>query len=169
MITYYRSTKLGNIVLKVNKIFRLLVCSHIIKMNVFVAPLKVMNNPLIGKLLLYNEYVLKEVDDPLLDVEMIKFSNHCLLIFKVSFVLVDQSISLINNISYVVKDRTVSAHVQLCQFVSKVLVFLFFSLKLIEHVFYLNVISLKLSHDQFLILTSKNNKHYIQTYLLNLS
>jgi hypothetical protein len=111
MITYYRSTKLGNIVLKVNKIFRLLVCSHIIKMNVFVTPLKVMNNPLIGKLLLYNKYVLKEVDNPLLDIEMIEFGYHCLLIFKVSFVLVDQSIPFINDISYVVKDRTVSAHV----------------------------------------------------------
>jgi len=80
MIAYYSSTKFGNIVLEVNQILRLLVRGNIIKMNILIAPLKIMNNPLICQLFFDNKNVLEEIDDPLLNVKVIELSNHSFLI-----------------------------------------------------------------------------------------
>ena len=113
MITNYCSAKFGNVILEIYQIFRLLVCCHIIEVDVFVSPLKVMNNAFISQLFLNDENVLEEVDDPLLDVKMVKFCNHSFLIFQISFVLVDQSISLIDHISDIVENCAISAHVKL--------------------------------------------------------
>jgi hypothetical protein len=53
---------------------------NIVEVNILIAPLKVMNNPLICQLFFDYENVLEEVDDPLLDVKVIEFGDHSLLI-----------------------------------------------------------------------------------------
>jgi hypothetical protein len=80
VITNYSSTKFRNIVFKVNQILRLLMRGNIVEVNILIAPLKVMNNPLICQLFFDYENVLEEVDDPLLDVKVIEFGDHSLLI-----------------------------------------------------------------------------------------
>ena len=49
-------------------------------MDVFVAPLEVVDNSFIGQLFLHNEDVLEKVDDSLIDVEVIKLGYHGLLV-----------------------------------------------------------------------------------------
>jgi hypothetical protein len=61
---------------------------NIIEVNVLVSPLKVMNNSFIREFFLEDENVLKEFQDPLLYIEVIEFSDHSLLIFKISLILV---------------------------------------------------------------------------------
>ena len=85
---------------------------HIIEVNIFVAPFKIMNYSLVRQLFLYYKDILKEINDSFFDVKMIEFSNHCFLIFKITFVLVDQSISFIDDISDIVKDGTICAFVK---------------------------------------------------------
>jgi hypothetical protein len=97
------AAELGDITLEVNEVFRLLSCMNIIKVNVLVSPLKVMNYSFICEFFLENENVLKEFQDPLLYIKMIEFSNHSLLIFKVSLILVDQCIPLIDDTANVIK------------------------------------------------------------------
>jgi hypothetical protein len=77
-------------------------------MDVFISPFEIMDNTLIRKLFLENEDILKEVQYPLFDIEMIKLCNHSFLVFKVSFILIDKCISLINYTSDVVKNGCVS-------------------------------------------------------------
>ena len=85
---------------------------HIIEVNIFVAPFEIMNYSLVRQLFLYYKDILKEINDSFFDVKMIEFSNHCFLIFKITFVLVDQSISFIDDISDIVKDGTICAFVK---------------------------------------------------------
>lgn len=73
-------------------------------MDIFVSPLKVVNNSLISELLLENENILEEIQNALFYIKMIEFSNHGLLIFKIPLVLVDQGISLIDNTSDVIEN-----------------------------------------------------------------
>jgi hypothetical protein len=80
----------------------------IIKMNVLVAPLEVVDNSFVGKLLLNYKNVLEEVDDALVDIKVVKLSNHSLLILQVSFVGVNQSVALVDDRSDVVKSLGVS-------------------------------------------------------------
>ena len=111
MITYNSSTKLGNVILKINEVFALLMLCHIIEMDVLVSPLEIMNNSLVGQLLLHNEYGLKEVNNPLLNVKMIEFRYHCLLIFKISFILINKCISFVDYVSDIIKDSTICAFI----------------------------------------------------------
>ena len=103
MVCNHCATELGDITLEVNQIFGLLSCVNIIEVNVFVSPLKVMNDSFIREFFLQNENVLKEFQDPLLYIKVIEFSDHSLLIFKVSLILVDQRIPLIDYTANVIE------------------------------------------------------------------
>lgn len=116
-------------------------------MNVLVAPLEVVNDSLICQLLLDDEDVLEEVDDPLLDVKVVELSNHCLLILQISLILVNQCIPLINDVSDVVKDGAVCAHVELGQLLGQVLVLFLLLLQFVVHVLNLNIIALQFADD----------------------
>jgi len=151
MVTDNGSAEFGNVVFEVHQILALFMCCHIIKMNVLVSPFEVVDDSFVRQLLFYDEDALKEIDDTLFDVEMVKFSYHSLLILEVAFVLVNQGVSFVNDISDVIEDGTVCAHVQGCKFVGHVLVFFFFALKFIMHVFNLNVVSFELTDNKFLI------------------
>ena len=72
-------------------------------MNIFVTPFKVMNDSFVSKFLFNNEDVLKEFDNPFIDVKMIEFSNHCFLVLKIHFVFVSECIAFVNNVSNVIK------------------------------------------------------------------
>jgi len=50
-------------------------------MNIFVTPLEVMNDSLVGQLFLDDKDILEEVYNTFFDIEVVKFSDHCLLIF----------------------------------------------------------------------------------------
>jgi len=126
-------------------------------MNVLVAPLKVVNYPFIGQLFLDNEDALKEVNDTLLDVEVIEFRDHGFLILEVALILVYQGVPLVDDVSNIVKHRAVCTHIESCKFVRHVLVFFLLTLKLVVHVFDLNVVTLKLSDNEFLILASSES------------
>ena len=71
-----------------------------------------MDDSLVSKLLLYNEKVLEEVYDALIDIEVIEFGNHCLLVLQILLVLVAESISFINDASNIVKDLCISMSLQ---------------------------------------------------------
>lgn len=103
MICNHCATEFGNVTLKVNQIFGLLSCMNIIEVNVLVSPLKVMNNPFVSEFFLEDENVLKEFQNSFLYIKVIKFSDHSLLVFKISLILVDQSIPLVNNTANVVE------------------------------------------------------------------
>lgn len=103
MVGNHCATELGDITLKVNEVFRLLSGMNIIEVNVLVSPLKVMNDSFIREFFLENENILKEFQDPLLYIKVIEFSDHSLLIFKVSLILVDQRIPLIDDTAYVIE------------------------------------------------------------------
>ena len=103
MICNNCATEFGNVTLKVNQIFGLLSCMNIIEVNVLVSPLKVMNNPFVSEFFLEDENVLKEFQNSFLYIKVIKFSDHSLLVFKISLILVDQSIPLVNNTANVVE------------------------------------------------------------------
>jgi hypothetical protein len=89
MVGDHCAAELGDITLEVNEVFRLLSGVNIIEVNVLVSPLKVMNDPFIREFFLEDENVLKEFQDSLLYIKVIEFSNHSLLIFKVSLILVN--------------------------------------------------------------------------------
>ena len=60
---------------------------------------------------------MEEIDNALFDVEMVKLSDHGLLILEVLLVLVDERVPLIDHVTDVVEHRAVSAHVHLSQLV----------------------------------------------------
>ena len=103
MVCDYCAAEFGDITLEVNEVFRLLSGMNIIEVNVLVSPLKVMNDSFIREFFLENENILKEFQDPLLYIKVIEFSDHSLLIFKVSLILVDQRIPLIDDTAYVIE------------------------------------------------------------------
>lgn len=107
VVTYHSSAELGNVVFKVNQVLTLLVGDHIVKVDVFVSPLEVMDNSFISQFFLYDEQILEEINNSFVDVEVVKLSYHCLLIFKVFFICVDQAISLVNDTANVVKNLSV--------------------------------------------------------------
>jgi hypothetical protein len=88
--------ELRDIVFEVNQVFTLLVRDDIVEVNILVAPLEVMDNALISKLLLDDEKVLEEVYDALVDVEVVELSDHCLLVLEVLFVSVNEGVPLVN-------------------------------------------------------------------------
>ena len=88
---------------------------HIVEVNIFVSPFEVMDDSLVRELLLDYEDVLKEINDTLINIEMVEFCDHGLLVLEVSFILVDQSISLINDTSNVIKRLNVCLLLQFRQ------------------------------------------------------
>ena len=82
-------------------------------MDIFVTPFKIVNDPLVCQLLFHDEQVLKEVDDALIDVEVIKLGNHRLLILQVSLVLVDQCVALVDHRLDVIESLPVGLSFQL--------------------------------------------------------
>ena len=78
-----RAAKLGNIVFKVHKVFGLFVRNHIIEVDVFVAPFKIVDDSFVSQLLLHDEQILEKVNNALVDVEMIELCYHRLLVFEV--------------------------------------------------------------------------------------
>jgi hypothetical protein len=87
------------------------VTGDVVEVDVFVAPLEVVDDSFVGQLLLHNEHVLKEINDALFNVEMVELRNHGFLILQIAFVLVNQSIPLVDYIAHVVEDSCVSANV----------------------------------------------------------
>ena len=160
MIAYNSPAELWDVVLEINQIFRLLVSGNIVKMDVLVSPLEVVNNSFISELLFDDEDVLEKVNNSLFDVKMIELRNHRLLVFKVSLILVDESISFIYDVSYVVEDRTICAHVKLRELFSEILIFFLLSLKFIVHILYLDIVSLKFTHNELLIDPSSKSVLY---------
>ena len=73
-------------------------------MNVFVTPLKVMNDSLISELFLYDEDVLEKVNDSFLYVKVVELCNHSLLILQVFLILINECVPLINDTADVIKD-----------------------------------------------------------------
>ena len=63
--------------------------NDIVEVDVLVSPLEVVDNPLVSELFLDNEDVLKEINDTLINIEMVEFCDHGLLVLEVSFILVD--------------------------------------------------------------------------------
>ena len=103
MICNHCATELGNVTLEVNQIFGLLSSMNVIEVDVLISPLKVMNNPFVSEFFLKDENVLKEFQNSFLYIKVIKFSDHSLLVFKVSLVLIYQSIPLINYTANVIE------------------------------------------------------------------
>lgn len=107
MIRNNRPAKLRNVIFEINQVFALLVCNHIVEMYVFVSPLEVVDDALVCQFLLNDKQILKKVDNPLVDVKVIEFSNHSLLVLKILVKRVNQRITFINDTSDVVKDLSV--------------------------------------------------------------
>ena len=103
MIAHYCPAELGDVILKVDEVFALLVRNDIVKVNILVTPFEVVDDTLVRKLLLDDEYILEEVYDALIDVEMVEFGDHCLLIFQVRLIVVNQGVALINDTADVIK------------------------------------------------------------------
>jgi hypothetical protein len=112
MIAYHSSAKLGNVVLEVDQVLGLLVSHDIVEVNVLVAPFEVVDDALIRQLLLHYKDVLKELNDSLFNVEMVKLGDHRLLILGVLLVLVYQRVSFVDDVSNVVKDGAVVTDIQ---------------------------------------------------------
>lgn len=89
MVSDYGPTEFGNVVDKINQVFRLFSRVHIIKVNIFIAPFKVVDYPLICQLFLQDENVLEKVNDSLFDVKVIEFCYHSFLVFEILFILIN--------------------------------------------------------------------------------
>jgi hypothetical protein len=81
VVAHHRPAELGDVVIKVNQVFGLLVGLNIIKMNILVSPLEVMDYSLVREFLFYYENILEKFDNSFFDVEMVKLSDHGLLVF----------------------------------------------------------------------------------------
>ena len=68
-------------------------------MDIFVSPLKVVDYPFVSKLLFNNKEILEKLYNPLVNIEVVKLSNHCFLVFEVALISVNQSISFIDDAS----------------------------------------------------------------------
>jgi len=155
MITHNSPAKLWNIVFKIDKVLGLLVSCHIVEMNILVAPFKVVDDALIRQLILDDENILEKIYDTFLDVEVVELRNHCLLVLQIFLILVDECISLVDDVSYIVEDSRVCTHVQLGELFSQVDILFFLFLQFAVHVLDLHVVSLQLTNDQLLILSPK--------------
>ena len=86
-------------------------------MNIIGAPLEVMDDALVRQFLLDDKNVLEKVNDSFFDIEMVELGDHSLLIFQVSLILINERISLVNDISNIVEHGAIVAHVHLLKFV----------------------------------------------------
>jgi len=103
VIRHHCAAELRDAVLEINQVLALLVRRDVVEVDVLVAPLEVVDHPLVRQLLLQDENVLEEVNDALLHVEMVELSYHNLLVFQILFILIYQCIPLVNFISDVIK------------------------------------------------------------------
>jgi len=76
-------------------------------MYILIAPLEVVNDSFVSQLPFDNENILKELNNSLIDVEMVKFSDHRFLVFKILFVRIYKCVSLIYNWSDIVENLSV--------------------------------------------------------------
>ena len=86
-------------------------------MNVLVPPLEVMDDALISQFLLDDKNVLEKINDSFFDIEMVELGDHGLLIFQVSLILINERISLVNDISNIVENGAIGTHIHLLKFV----------------------------------------------------
>ena len=77
--------------------------NDVVEVDIFVAPLKVVDDALIRQLLLHDEDVLEEVDDSFVDVKVVELGNHRLLVLQISLVLINQSVALVDDRSDVIE------------------------------------------------------------------
>ena len=103
-------------------------CDYIVKMNIFVAPLEVVDDALVSQLLLHNKQVLEEVDDSFVDVEVVKLGDHGFLVLQILLILINQRITFIDDTSDVVKDLGISRLLQVGKRIVQGLVLSFFTL-----------------------------------------
>ena len=115
VVTHDSSTEFRNVVLEIDQVLALFVRDHIVEMDVLVTPFEVMYDALVRKFLLHYEQVLEKLNYPLVDIKVIKLSNHGLLILKILLVLVYQGISLVDNATDVIEHLSVSMLFQVRQ------------------------------------------------------
>ena len=125
----------------------------IIKVDVLVAPLEVVNDTLISQLILHGEDVLEEVDDALIDVKVVEFCDHSLLIFQIFLIEINQRVAFINDTADVFKGLCVTVALKLRNRVIQRLVFSLFPLQLKVHVLDLSVVAIELPQDHLLVIT----------------
>jgi len=90
------STEFGNVLVEINKEFRLFAIDDIVEVNVLVAPFEIVNDSSVCQLLLHDEKVLKEFDNVLFDVNMRIFRNHCCFLRpKILLIFLNQNLSII--------------------------------------------------------------------------
>jgi hypothetical protein len=97
VVTNNCAAKLGDVVLEVNQVLALFVGQHVVKVNVLVSPFKVVDNTFVCQLLLHNEERLEELSHSFVDVEVVKFRNHRLLVLQVFFEDIHECVSLVDN------------------------------------------------------------------------
>jgi len=89
VISHNSSAELRNIALEVYKVLTLLESDNIVKVNILVAPFEIVNYSFVSQLFFDNENILKEFNDPLTNVQMVEFCDHCFLILQILFILVN--------------------------------------------------------------------------------
>ena len=139
----------------------------IIKVNVFVAPLEVVNDSFICEFFLENKDILEKVQNSLLNIEVIELGNHSFLVFKVSLILVNQRIPFVNDTADVIEYRcvrTASRLLKACKLILKGLIFALLSHKLLVHITDLSVIFIQLTHDHLIVLPTKFGYFYVSSY-----
>ena len=154
VVSHYCAAEFGDVALEVNEVLRLLSSVYIVEVDVFVTPLEVVDDPLVGQLLLQNEDVLEEIQDALLDIKVVEFCYHGLLILQIFLVLVNQGVSLIYYTSDIVEDGGVSASRRFLEggkLVLKSLVLPFLPHQLFIHVADLAIVLVKLSHYHLVV------------------
>ncbi len=103
-----RPTELRDVVVEVDQILALLVRRHVVKVDVLVAPLKVMDDPLVSELLLEDEDVLEKLNDAFLDVEVVELGDHRLLLLEIASVLRDHRVPFVDDHPDVVENSDVA-------------------------------------------------------------
>lgn len=98
MVRDHGSAEFRNVLVEIYEILRLLLVDDIVEMNVLVSPLEVVDDSPVRQLLLDYEQALEELNDMLLDVYMIVLSDHGLLILQIGLILLDKSLSIINDV-----------------------------------------------------------------------
>ena len=111
-------------------------------MDILVSPFEVMDNAFISQLFLHDEYVLEKVNDPLVDIKVIKLSNHGLLIFQVTLVCVNQGIAFVDDTPDVVECLRIYFSLQVGQSVIQRLVFSLLAFKFEVHILDFVIITL---------------------------
>lgn len=73
-----------------------------------------MDNAFISKFLFYYEKILKEIDYSFVDIKVVKLGYHCLLVFQIFFIGVNQAISFVYYTSNIIKNLAVHVFLKSC-------------------------------------------------------